>query len=302
MKLLTSFIIVFTIIFPVILNASPRGKYLNSGYANNHYYSVNEKDNPSYKKAIRLLNEGISLYKQKKDSAAIIKYENSLDYYTPPETYYHYGNSLSNIGELADSIKAYEISIELNYEKSFLSYYNIACSYSRLKKTNESFQNLKLSILNGYPSIQYISNDSDLAHLRSSGSWQNRYKQIVSLYEKGNNDFLINKRITHGYASSMDEYTFFKDGQVKVYYKISEARNHHRSGTYTIQHYIITIHWDNESGEEGIGNPVFCASTCSYSKYKKFSKTINDYEILKWYTIDTNEYGHWNIEDHKESF
>jgi tetratricopeptide (TPR) repeat protein len=119
-----------------------------------------------------LSEEGFAFYKSHNDAAAIAKYEEALTHYATAEIYYRYGNSLSNIPRLEDAIKAYQIAIELNYDKSYLVYYNIACSYSRLKKSKDAFANLELAINKGYNKFGQIQKDTDLAYLRSLPEWK----------------------------------------------------------------------------------------------------------------------------------
>jgi tetratricopeptide (TPR) repeat protein len=120
-----------------------------------------------------LSEEGFAYYKAKKDDLAIEKYQEALIHYASAEIYYRYGNSLSNIPRLEDAIKAYQIAIELNYDKPYLVYYNIACIYSRMKDSKDSFVNLESAINNGYSNFSYIEKDTDLTWLRSQPEWKN---------------------------------------------------------------------------------------------------------------------------------
>lgn len=65
-------------------------------------------------KAEALHKSGFQLYKQKRDSEAIVQYEAALKLRASAGLYYDYANSLSNIdGRLEDSIRAY------SYRRSF---------------------------------------------------------------------------------------------------------------------------------------------------------------------------------------
>lgn len=123
-------------------------------------------------KANSLLEEGFSLYKTHNDQAAISKYEEALTHYASAEIYYRYGNSLSNIPQLEDAVQAYQIALELNYDKPGLVYYNIACAYSRMNQSKEAFANLELALNNGYKSFDHIEKDEDLVWLRSQPEWK----------------------------------------------------------------------------------------------------------------------------------
>jgi len=119
-----------------------------------------------------LSDEGFNYYKDKKDDLAIAKYQDALQHYASAEIYYRYGNSLSNIPCLEDAVKAYQIAIELNYDKPGLVYYNIACVYSRMNHSKEAFANLELAINNGYKNFDHIQKDDDLVWLRSQPEWK----------------------------------------------------------------------------------------------------------------------------------
>ena len=117
-----------------------------------------------------LSDEGFNYYQAKKDDLAIAKYEEALTHYASAEIYYRYGNSLSNIPRLEDAVKAYQIALELNYDKPGLVYYNFACVYSRMNHSKEAFANLELAINNGYKNFD--QKDEDLAWLRSQPEWK----------------------------------------------------------------------------------------------------------------------------------
>ncbi len=118
-----------------------------------------------------LSEEGYTYYKAKKDGLAIEKYEAALKHYASAEIYYRYGNSLSNIPRLEDSVKAYQLAIELNYDKKYLVYYNIACAYSRMKRSIVAFAYLGLAMNNGYKNFAHIQKDEDLVFLRAQPEW-----------------------------------------------------------------------------------------------------------------------------------
>ena len=132
-----------------------------------------QTENLRIAKANSASEEGFDYYKSHKDSRAIISYEIALNTYPTAETYYRYGNSLSNIPRLEDAIKAYQNAVKLNFDKPYLVYYNIACVYSRMKKSKEGFANLELAINNGYKNFDHIEKDDDLIWLRSQPEWKN---------------------------------------------------------------------------------------------------------------------------------
>ena len=152
--------------------------FLTLGYAKKFHQfpggkELSEKEQQEQiAEANSLSDEGFNYYQAKKDDLAIAKYEEALTHYASAEIYYRYGNSLSNIPRLEDAVKAYQIAIELNYDKPYLVYYNIACVYSRMNHSKEAFANLELAINNGYKNFDHIQKDEDLAWLRSQPEWK----------------------------------------------------------------------------------------------------------------------------------
>lgn len=56
-----------------------------------------------------------------------------------------------------------------------LTWYNLACSYSLLKRVDESYDALRRSVELGYSDVQYLQNDPDLVNLRQS----QKYRQLI---------------------------------------------------------------------------------------------------------------------------
>lgn len=288
------------IIVPLIIIScsNHRSKYLNSKFAFDKRYKLEDNKNTLIPLADKFTEVGLFYYKQKQDLKAIEQYEKSLDMYPSANTYYYYGNSLTNIGENENSIKAYNIALELDYKNPELAFYNIACSYSKLKDFEKSIEYLKDAILSGYSMFNHILQDPDLIMLRNSNKWKIYYNDLLQLFNKGNSEFLIGNKITHGVASRMDAYVFCEEGNILVYYCISEHNKHHKIGNWNIKNYKINIHLNQEYGGRGIGDPIICGATCSYSKYQPFENHINENEVLSWYEIEKNKFKHWNVESY----
>ena len=69
---------------------------------------------------------------------------------------------------------SYKISIELNYEKDYYSYYNIACVHSISESYDDSYDNLMNALSSGYRHFNWIYKDSDMGNLMNSieyGDW-----------------------------------------------------------------------------------------------------------------------------------
>lgn len=142
---------------------------------------LSEKEQEQMSEANSLSDEGFTYYKAKEDDLAIEKYQEALNHYKTAEIYYHYGNSLSNtFSSLYDAINAYQLAIDLNYDKPYLAYYNIACAYSKVAENKgkinisykEALSYLELAINNGYTNFDHIQRDDDLAFLRSQPEWK----------------------------------------------------------------------------------------------------------------------------------
>ncbi len=152
-------------------------KYLNEIYAEEK--SLKKfKDPKEIEKVKSIFAEANKLYKIKKNSESVSKYEEGFEQGTDPEAYYRYGNALSNMNRYEDAMLAYNLSLKLGYEKDYHVIYNKACMYSRLKNVDLAFENILLSIEKGYKGVSYMSEDPDLEFLRSQPDWKAKYKEI----------------------------------------------------------------------------------------------------------------------------
>jgi tetratricopeptide (TPR) repeat protein len=301
--------------------SAPRSDCLDKEFAENkaRYYSTFKNNDESYKSWVAKKKEGIALYKVKKNAEALAVFEKAFDTFADADAYYYYGNVLSNVNDIEGSVTAYEIAVKLgtfqDTVQKNLTYYNMACSLSRLKKDKEAFESLDKAVTFGYAAFGYMAKDSDLAYLRSLPEWKPFYAKIVQKYnddqeELKRNDpeltaakitkLISDKKVTHEYASSEDAYTFYPDGKVEVRYLISEIQGHKRKGAWRINADKIIIQWTYEEGGMGIGSPTHCASVCIYERYEKFNKTIKEEETIDWDDIGKNEYKTWTFESLKQ--
>jgi tetratricopeptide (TPR) repeat protein len=275
---------------------SPRDRYLNPDYRKEYhkeFTEIPENRKADAKKAFALLNEGISLYKQKKDNEAIEKYEEALELYPAPEIYYHYGNSLSNTGEMIYAARSYNFAIENGYTSPELAWYNMACVYSLDKKSEKAFAALKNAILSGYPVFEYILGDSDLKNFRSDSRWNSYAAELKKLFDRGNLQLPSGKKFNVGVASTNDAYTFCHDGKALLERNISEIRKHKLYGSWKFKNYNLTIEWNRETGEKGVGQPKYCAAVCEYKTYAPINNSINKKELIKWQEIEFQKDSHW---------
>ena len=155
----------------------PRQKYLSLSFATSKL-NKDQTDKNAIGRAKALTNEANVLLKLKKNEEAIVKFEEAFEFATDPEAYYRYGIALSNILNLEESIKAYDIAIDLGYDKEYYAIYNKGCSYSILKNAEESFKNILLAVDKGYTAVPYMEKDPDLEYVRSLPEWKVKYKEI----------------------------------------------------------------------------------------------------------------------------
>jgi tetratricopeptide (TPR) repeat protein len=277
---------------------SPRDRYLSPGYVQGADFSTaNEMKNGP--RARKLLAEGIALYRQKRDADAIVRYEESLELYIYPETLYHYGNSLSNIGELIYAVRAYEYAINLrNNSPEFplgSAWYNLACSLSRMNKTDKTYDALRNAILSGYPSIDNLRVDSDLVFIRRDPAWNARYSELKKLFDRGRTPLAAGKKLEVAVASTNDIYLVCRDGKAVLHRSISEIKDHKRYGTWKFNNYILTITWDRETGKKGVGMPTYCAAVCEYKSYSAFTRKIHEKETIRWQEVESKESAPWRV-------
>ncbi len=62
-----------------------------------------------------------------------------------------------------------------------LTWYNLACSYSLLKRADEAYESLRESIARGYRDLPYLQQDPDLFHLRQSPKYRQLLESFASL-------------------------------------------------------------------------------------------------------------------------
>ena len=76
--------------------------------------------------------------------------------------------------------KGLEIDLRLSQLRGEdpLTWYNLACSYSLLKRVDESMEALRHSIELGYMDLPYLQKDPDLTNLRQS----DKYRQFMESF------------------------------------------------------------------------------------------------------------------------
>ena len=124
-------------------------------------------------KEAKLLIEKTLILKKKKELIQSIQIlENAIDKEINAEVYYEYANVLSSAKRFHDAIKAYEISLKLDYKRPELVLYNIACSYSLLSDEANTYKYLEKAIQKGYKAFEYMEKDPDLKNVRDKNKWE----------------------------------------------------------------------------------------------------------------------------------
>lgn len=96
------------------------------------------------------------------------------------------GDSLYQAKSYLSSAQAYEKALEIK-EGNRTLYYNTACSWALSGKSNEAFENLKLSISKGQRNKEWMQKDKDLVSLKSMPEWQEIMDMVqlnIDEYEK----------------------------------------------------------------------------------------------------------------------
>jgi tetratricopeptide (TPR) repeat protein len=88
-----------------------------------------------------------------------------------------HGNNLTLKGRYADGLDIDKKLISLRPNDP-LAYYNLACSYALLKKTDLSLKTLSRAIELGYRDFRYIREDRDLDSVRSDPRFRKLLRQF----------------------------------------------------------------------------------------------------------------------------
>lgn len=89
-----------------------------------------------------------------------------------------YGNNLTLKGRYADGLKLDRRLVELR-PRDALAHYNLACSYSLLKKVDPALRALRKAVEMGYRDLRYMREDPDLAAVRKDP----RFRQLLREFE-----------------------------------------------------------------------------------------------------------------------
>ena len=89
-----------------------------------------------------------------------------------------HGNNLTLKGRYADGLKIDRRLVDLRPDDA-LAHYNLACSYSLLKKVDRALRALRKAIELGYHDFRYLREDRDLDAIRKDP----RFRQLLREFE-----------------------------------------------------------------------------------------------------------------------
>lgn len=234
-------------------------------------------------RAQELRLEGLALYRVKKDAEALGKYEESLRLVADSDTYYDYGNSLSNVqGRLEDSIRAYQIGIELSGSPPANLYYNLACAQSRADHTSEAIENLMIAYRLG-KDLGTMEADADLVNVRRITDWREKVMTAgLPVVESPAGKSTV---MPVGGGAIV---TFFcgapnaRTGRVVRSWESYGQSSRTKTGTWSFKSSTVTVHFTHEVGETGMGPSKPGPRGPVYSQFQKYEKQIDERESFGW--------------------
>lgn len=174
-------------------------EYLNEDFALNNQFpkedNLSLEDENKFRQTKNIFEkkfyDALNLYKDKRYTESISKFEETLTLHTSSEVYYQYAKSLKSVGRFKDSIKAFEISEILGFENKKNLYYNLASVHSLNQDLAESVFYLKRSIDNGFKEFHFLEKDDNFQYLKKSKDW------ILILTNLISNKFLIKNQLLY---------------------------------------------------------------------------------------------------------
>ena len=88
-----------------------------------------------------------------------------------------HGNNLTLKGRYTDGLKIDRRLVELR-PKDALAHYNLACSFSLVKKADEALRALRRALELGYHDFDYLREDRDLAFVRKDRRFQRLLREF----------------------------------------------------------------------------------------------------------------------------
>jgi tetratricopeptide (TPR) repeat protein len=159
----------------------------SSMYVEDSVFVVFHASEGKNKEADKLFQKAVDTYRNKKNPAqSVALFKQSIIEQPQARTYYELGNALGDAGKLDEGIHAYEMADVLDYKPLNKLYYNMACTYSRMKDITNAKRYLVSAIEFGYANVKNIYNDKDLENIKSEGEWD--FRELVNKALSGSTD------------------------------------------------------------------------------------------------------------------
>ena len=209
-----------------------------------------------------------------------------------PLAYYYAGNRCADKGEYQEAAKLYALAVEAFHSRSYeyrkdgidwdwkeeesypgtldengeckefyYSIYNLSCCMSLLGLLELSEAYLYNAIIAGYPHLNHLLSDPDLANLYGEPNGEAVKARAKELFACGNStDFLRGKKVPQLSMDIAWYFNFDKNGKdvfCYSYYDGEDPWNSERpwvmKGTYTVKNFHVLIHFDSVWERESVG-------------------------------------------------
>jgi tetratricopeptide (TPR) repeat protein len=252
--------------------------------------SIREKESKT------IIEKALSIKKKKQFSESIQLLESAIDKYINAEVYYEYANVLSSARRFQDAVKAYEISLKLEYKRPELVLYNIACSYSLLSDEENTYKYLEKAIQKGYKAFEYMEKDPDLKYVREKNEWE--WNERINAYKLP--DIELKEENVTGFISEGDSrparyYFLCKNGiALKNEFRDKSGGFGYDKGKWKLTNKQIDFVW-----EESCMSPNSCQSLVGFKLSSDFSAERRFVSRFEYYEIKSmlSRYGHGTWHD-----
>lgn len=229
--------------------------------------------------------KALSLKKKKQFVESIQFLEFAIDKEINADLYYEYANVLSSAKRFHEAIKAYEISLKLEYKRPELVLYNIACAYSLLNEEENTYKYLEKAIQKGYNAFEYIEKDPDLKNIREKSSeweWKRKIKSFTFPNREVYTSDVIGLISQLAGGSRLSSYFFIcKNGTIirSDYQDWQCAKYGFTRGKWKITDNQLEFRWEESCkplGENAV-TPLASNGFCSFTHYVfQFCQSIQE--------------------------
>ncbi|MBD5428233.1 MAG: leucine-rich repeat domain-containing protein [Treponema sp.] len=243
-----------------------------------------------------------------------------------PLAYYYAGNRCADKGEYQEAAKLYAMAAErfesglFKYSKwrwdnkwkesysgtldengeckeFYYSIYNLSCCMSLLGFLELSEAYLYNAIIAGYPHLNHLLSDPDLANLYGGPNGEAVKARAKELFACGNSaEFFAGKEL--GIMDGNDGWYFHFDSNGKDVFNYGDPNfsgvfSDERwcvHGTYTVKNFHVLMHFDSQWESDPIGNPMWTGATSErYDAYALPVLKERDYQYLLSYVDAFND-------------